>query len=726
MTSTEMDLDRGGGSDVERDPVDSRPRSSRDKFHKEREDESYGSGEKDAFGRDKRPEDVRKRGRSQSASSTEADRSDRKHRRHSHDHYIPDYERDGYIPAPRFTSQNTSINGVTMMDSFGNPVFVPMPDGYDAYGMGRKGGADNGVSLPDPLELDYLVSPLHFAEYLRQQNGKKRRPSMKQSEIDRRYEIYKENFLNKQLEKFFEKEKDAEWFREKYHPKDSENLKKEVKRRRHELLVAFSKDLEDGKFDAVTFDEPTAPKIGDDETKGHDGAGNGASDPDSKEEPADTEPVYALFIKVLSVNIPRRKIIEVCQQVEGFKYLVLSDPKPEKNMHRLGWVVFHEGTDMASAKEELNNQKIGDFVIHVTMHHILPTRTRVAPGETNRPERLKHDLEQIKVLAKVLDDECDFPEGQGVAQVQKRLKQKLLIAEREASKADKDKKALDLHIEYLRKVHNYDYYGGIESSSPEDHARRSAVYLRRPASQSLRKEWTDRLDARVDLRIRKPVDGPEITKLGGKSLDVEIEKHLSAAPLIKMEEAEKWRCVECKKLFKGQEFVKKHVRTKHADLLQEVITNTTFYNNYVKDPNRVDVTKSSPSGIGASGSGIGLNGPLDSTAAAQMQLQFSAAAAMQGMLPMMPMGIPMVAPTWPMAMPAMMAGNLMGGSRRDSRGDPDYGAERNDDGRERRGNAYRTRSGPPPGRDPRADPRQIRSYTDLDKVADGDIEISYD
>lgn len=36
-------------------------------------------------------------------------------------------------------------------------------------------------------------------------------------------------------------------------------------------------------------------------------------------------------------------------------------------------------------------------------------------------------------------------------------------------------------------------------------------------------------------------------------------------------EPEKWRCTLCRKLFRGAEFVRKHLKNKHADHLKPII-----------------------------------------------------------------------------------------------------------------------------------------------------------
>ena len=46
------------------------------------------------------------------------------------------------------------------------------------------------------------------------------------------------------------------------------------------------------------------------------------------------------------------------------------------------------------------------------------------------------------------------------------------------------------------------------------------------------------------------------------------ETNKLAAPLIKQEEASKYRCKECQKLFRAPEFVIKHITVKHPDMVE--------------------------------------------------------------------------------------------------------------------------------------------------------------
>lgn len=52
----------------------------------------------------------------------------------------------------------------------------------------------------------------------------------------------------------------------------------------------------------------------------------------------------------------------MCEQVEGFDYLALSEPTPAKKFHRLGWINFKEGTDIKAAFDKLDNQKVLEII----------------------------------------------------------------------------------------------------------------------------------------------------------------------------------------------------------------------------------------------------------------------------------------------------------------------------------------------------------------------------
>jgi hypothetical protein len=237
-------------------------------------------------------------------------------------------------------------------------------------------------------------------------------------------------------------------------------------------------------------------------------------------------------------------------------------------MTRLGWVVFEKGTDMHTAAAKLENQPVGEHTLKLAPHNTeLPVRNRFISYDSTAPERLRHDAEQAKQLALHLDAECGIVGGCEV--VKTRLDSVILPAL--AASGDPVKRTLDLYLEYLCRVHQYDYYTGMECASPQDFARRSPRSVRSsippPTPPRSKDRFADRVDSRVSLRIEQPQSGPAIIQRGGKSLDVQIDKTISL--FVRKESESKFRCTECQKLFKAVEFVRKHIRGKHPNIIDE-------------------------------------------------------------------------------------------------------------------------------------------------------------
>ncbi|KAJ1567774.1 hypothetical protein HK405_004802 [Cladochytrium tenue] len=727
------------------------------------------------------------------------------------DHYVPNYERDGYAPAPRRAPGNPIP--LPNIGQFGNAGFDMV-----SFGQSRRGPEKNVET--DPLALDYFVQFRQFAELKRAaQRNSGIRADLDEDELRKQYQTYKENYNSKTLTAFFEEHKASEWFREKYHPVESQSLRSEINSRKIEAYPAFLAELNEGRFDTICFDEsaklpdaslpappeqPAPSSVEDAKTKldGQAQEGN----------PKGTLPppisVHGLFIRSVPPTTKRQQILEVCKSFDGFTHLALSDPRPDKKFYRIGWLAFNPDVVLEKAQAELDGKKIDDFILSLTPHMHQSQRTRIIPAEFNVESRLEVDLANARRLAKALDIESglDKMEGSGCDAVEARLSDVIFMSEmfneepaldeeelrdgddgegkRESSSSTKHevvlkklKKRLDLHIEYLRRVHWYDYYSGIEAASPEDFARRTWIYLRRqippggiPPENNPNKyaksdfqRMSERLDTRIFMRTLILTDswgGEELERMGGKNPETYLNKQLTAKCIAKVD-TEKFRCTDCSKLFRGEEFVLKHIKGKHPRLAEEISEETEFFNAYVRDPNRVHHTYLQPPTLMAPG-GAAMFG--DNAAAAGMMMGFpmmaaaaAAAAASAGgggggvgggpMAPMlggMPMGNPMVlgmgmgggghagAPPmgpWSAAMMSSImqggAGGMMAAGGRDRGGGGGRGGGPNRFLPGRLGPRPRPEREAPLPVDPRA--RVQRSYDDLDVAPKGDLnELNYD
>ncbi|KAI8140367.1 hypothetical protein BJV82DRAFT_645835 [Fennellomyces sp. T-0311] len=565
-------------------------------------------------------------------------------------------------------------------------------------------------------QLDYVVPFKQFCDHLRTVHS---RSHFDEDELQKRYQHYKEKVLARQLSSFFASNKDKQWFQEKYHPKLSKDRIDDTKRRRLLNLLEFQNQLNDGKYDEVNYDAPKAAQdtAGNDEQKDEAEAGNTSGQEDQDMSAVEYE--SHLIIKTVPPTIARQKIIEMCSGVEGFEYLVLSEPSPNKKFHRIGWIHFKQGTDMQKAFNELDTRKIDDFIFHLAMNQKNQYQSRtskVTPEIASTPKRLQKDIEQAKQLAKHLESELG-DDVNGLEKVAERAKQ--VIAKHTENKEDENwelKKELDMILAYLRHVHMYCYYCALECDSLEEINRRCVdPHLRKisgsgeevDAKQSAKNDkngcsqeqdsnmtstgaqWAKNIDQKIAMKVNVPEDR-ELEKWGGKILKKELDSYVKEHVLKEHEAKYKCRVGDCTKAFKGFEYVEKHIFTKHNEEVDVIKEEVEYYNSYVCDPNHLVQANNPHMNNGSMGMGSMGNG---------MPISMSSF--------MMNMNGGMRAPPGLGHVQGATYGTPWDQIPRIGFGESNWAmGNRRDDGLPR-------------------DPRQVKSYVDLDAPAEGDADISF-
>ncbi|OUM64059.1 hypothetical protein PIROE2DRAFT_60926 [Piromyces sp. E2] len=593
-------------------------RSSRDKFKKERDD--YRRDDRDYYSSSSR----RRRERSRSSG-------------------LSDHEDD----------INSNMNMMGMM-------------------FNNSWGPGSSRSMQDPNKLDTLVTFKYFSDYYHQKEK-----NMDDEELSRRYTIYKENFTHKQSQKFFEAHKDEEWFKDKYHPTESLVYREELNKRKEKMYTEFIEKLNQGEYDNVNFDETekTTETTEDGTEKKEDNENGDTMDTDVDDEEkknineGEATKSNRLFIKSIPPNVKRKELIDMCSKFEGFDYLAISDPNPQKKFHRLGWIVFKEGTDIKAAYEKFNNAKIDDFVFHLAYHQTLPARSKTVPEIFSTMDRLKHDLDQAKRLAIALDREVglDKMDGNGCEALQDKIDE--FNNNEEYDEIKKIKKELDLYIEYLHRVHLFCYYNASEAESTEDYDRKCPVLHRQlpktpvvPASSTengspekepveTKDKICERIDHKITLRMNRPMNSEDIEKIGGRNVENEIDK-CASRNVVKVDEG-KYRCKLCSKLFKGESFVKKHIKSKHAESLEPIQEEVAFFNNYAQDIQKITGVFPTSMNQSLMGINMGLGGGSMRLPMPQMMNQG------------MPWMVPPMVPTMGLGvgmMPMKRGNNYMGGN----------------------------------------------------------------
>ncbi|WWC57754.1 uncharacterized protein I303_100289 [Kwoniella dejecticola CBS 10117] len=99
----------------------------------------------------------------------------------------------------------------------------------------------------------------------------------------------------------------------------------------------------------------------------------------------------------------------------------------------------------------------------------------------------------------------------------------------------------------------------------------------------------------LDHKLRPLLGEVDVADYGGRDPEAETKK--LCAPLIKQEEASKYRCKDCNKLFRAPEFVIKHIIVKHPEITKAKIDDISTLNNYVLDPQHLQPSLSTPAAV---------------------------------------------------------------------------------------------------------------------------------
>lgn len=470
----------------------------------------------------------------------------------------------------------------------------------------------------DPMESSSIVPFRKYAQIMREMGTEPSALATGQEATQELYEKYQEYrlaYTRKTMKHFWEAHKSDKWFMERYGMGEEQIQRRNTRRRqgREGRKRIWLEELREGKLDKVCWDAKEVTP----------GTTNYTSRTGEEEtiEGGDVINIEAqnsqLLIRQIPAEIGRNEIEAALQDEPDFRYLALGEPHQNKNWGRAGWAVFEPADDLKEIVERLNKKTIGgqSLLFELTLRPA-QAKLKIAPEFAGSTKRLAHDLNQAKEVVALLQKEDlevlwkgetvdDALQTDASAEIEKRLEQIGQAVEGTDEESDARqsalKKALDLHLDLLREVYHCDYYSSLLCDYPEELIRRSPKHLRRVGTREVaigpEKAWASNLDSKHKLLMRP--DDNEIGELGGSSLDKLMME--VAAPYSHDDGDEKHRCTvvindkgtekECGKPFKAQIFVQKHVLNKHKAFIEDVakkqIEPLRYYNNYVRDPQRV-------------------------------------------------------------------------------------------------------------------------------------------
>jgi len=141
---------------------------------------------------------------------------------------------------------------------------------------------------------------------------------------------------------------------------------------------------------------------------------------------------------------------------------------------------------------------------------------------------------------------------------------------------------LDYQLLYLRKIHSFCFYCCEEYDDERMLAAKCGI-------AHIRSRYDSNVKLMIDSRIEARITYPGLSKKYDKETDEVLGKKLKEFEdkYTVQEEENKFRCDLCKKLFRGSEFIKKHLSVKHADEVASVVKErmeSIMLERYLNDP----------------------------------------------------------------------------------------------------------------------------------------------
>ncbi|XP_010510813.1 PREDICTED: serrate RNA effector molecule-like [Camelina sativa] len=220
-----------------------------------------------------------------------------------------------------------------------------------------------------------------------------------------------------------------------------------------------------------------------------------------------------------------------------------------------------------------------------------------APNFTSDPKRILIDVEQAQALVRKLDSEKGIEENLlSGSETENSGREKLhsgstgpviIIRGLTSVKGLEGVELLDTLVTYLWRVHGVDYYGKFETNEAKGlrHVRAEGKGSDAKGDESESKfdsHWQERLKGQDPLEVMAAKE--KIDAAATEALDPHVRKI--------RDEKYGWKygcgAKGCTKLFHAAEFVYKHLKLKHTELVTELTTKVReelYFQNYMNDPN---------------------------------------------------------------------------------------------------------------------------------------------
>lgn len=355
----------------------------------------------------------------------------------------------------------------------------------------------------------------------------------------------------------------------------------------------------------------------------------------------------SVFMRNVPATVKIADLEAICSRSPGFLRVAVSEPHADRSFARRAWATFKRDVNIKEICWTLNQTKLNDSTeLSVILNRDLTRRIRGISGVTSHREVAQNDIKQAAKLVALMDkriglfceeepkeerDKDIFTGVDLVATSKNPLLRQVRPVLRECDEPSAEEEemlgisravttpapaadekvpfvrdetllhALDLLILYLRMVHSIDFYGHIEYPNEDAMPNRCGMLHVRGVlptqfgnsedgtklvSTKFNTEFINGFNQRLESGLMQAsyVTPDEMEKMGKKDGDKEVESFIQANTVELAQD--KWLCPLSGKKFKGPDFIRKHLTSKHEEKLKEVREEALFYNNYLADPNR--------------------------------------------------------------------------------------------------------------------------------------------
>lgn len=242
---------------------------------------------------------------------------------------------------------------------------------------------------------------------------------------------------------------------------------------------------------------------------------------------------------------------------EQFVKLYLGEPVYEKSLYRSGFAVFQDGADLNSLALKLENILVEGSKIYYSVQKSFTRQIKLAAPDFSEPSRMEKDYSQSTLLLDALLSKYELGQCSWTQETDKT-------------------KALDLNLACLRRVFSICYYSGVRCANALELQKQCGDFCLRSTADSLDSDSVS--PSSVDQKI------DDLIRLFGPPFELATEDNIVESKfVIKLDEA-RYRCSLCNKLFKGPEFVIKHVRMKHEEESIVALQQLTLLNLFLASP----------------------------------------------------------------------------------------------------------------------------------------------